>query len=427
MSDAPIQFPRKLGFLFQPARYKVAHGGRGSAKSWSFARALLILAASKPLRVLCTREIQKSIKESVHRLLGDQIEALGLGGFYEVLESEIRGRNGSLFVFAGLQNHTVESIKSYEGVDVVWIEEAHKVSRKSWTILIPTIRKEGSEIWVSLNPELDTDETYVRFIAEPPPDAVVVQVNYSDNPWFPDVLDAERRHAQRTLPAEEYANIWLGKTKAAVEGAIYANEVREAIESGRICNVPHEYRLRTHVVLDLGWNDSMFAILVQRHISELRVLESVEVDHRTLDWLSAELRMRRHNWGTLFLPHDGAHGDYKTGKSAKQIMKEMGWAVQMVPNQPVEAGIKQARMALERAWIDKTKAQRLVQCLRRYRRNVSEKTNEPGAPVHDEFSHGADAWRYTALVAERMTNDTDEVRIPASRVADYAVDQTTGM
>jgi len=134
-------FPDKLQFLFDPYRYKVSYGGRGSGKSWSYARALLIQAANKPLRVLCAREIQRSIKQSVHTLLNDQIQSLGLGAFYEVLEAEIRGLNGSTFSFTGLATNTVESIKSFEGCDIVWVEEAQTVSKKSWDILIPTIRK----------------------------------------------------------------------------------------------------------------------------------------------------------------------------------------------------------------------------------------------------------------------------------------------
>ena len=153
-------FPRKLTFLFEPARYKVAHGGRGSGKSWAFARALILMAAKKPLRILCGREVQKSIKDSVHRLLNDQIQALGLGASFDVLENEIRGKNGSLFLFAGLSQHTVESIKSFEGVDICWLEEAQVITKRSYDVLLPTIRKDGSEVWLSLNPDMDTDETY---------------------------------------------------------------------------------------------------------------------------------------------------------------------------------------------------------------------------------------------------------------------------
>ena len=140
----PSQFPSKLKFLFEPNRYKVAYGGRGSGKSWGFARALLMQGTEKPMRILCAREIQKSIKQSVHTLLKDQIQALGLGQFYEVVETAIRGVNGTEFTFAGLATNTVESIKSFEGVDIVWIEEAQTVSKRSYDILIPTIRKPGS-------------------------------------------------------------------------------------------------------------------------------------------------------------------------------------------------------------------------------------------------------------------------------------------
>ena len=182
---ARLQLPEKLAPLFEPRRYKVLHGGRGGGKSWSVAAVLLVMAADRPLRILCAREIQKSMRDSVHRLLRDQIVKMGMEQFYEVFDTEIRGANGSLFLFTGLQSHTVDSIKSFEGVDIVWVEEAHGVSKKSWDVLIPTIRKEGSEIWLTLNPDMDTDETYVRFIEAYSPDTWVVQINWRDNPWFP--------------------------------------------------------------------------------------------------------------------------------------------------------------------------------------------------------------------------------------------------
>ena len=237
-----VQFPAKLRGLFKPHRYKVARGGRGSGKSWGFARALLALGASRPLRVLCAREVQESIKESVHRLLKDQIEELGLGGHYQVLETEIRGKNGTLFVFAGLLQHTVTSIKSYEGFDVCWVEEAQNVSKRSWGILIPTIRKVGSEIWVTFNPELDTDETYVRFVENTPPDTFLVEMNWRDNPWFNGVLDAERKHAKATHTKEDYDNIWEGKCRSAVVGAVYdfTNEMGQGAGKLNIVNVNGE-------------------------------------------------------------------------------------------------------------------------------------------------------------------------------------------
>ena len=296
--NSSVQFPSKLEFLFEPHRYKVAYGGRGSGKSWSFARALIRLAAAKPLRILCAREIQKSIKQSVHQLLSDQIQNMGLGAFFEVLESEIRGINGSTFSFAGLATNTVESIKSYEGVDIVWCEEAQSISKRSWDILIPTIRKEGSEIWISFNPDVDTDDTYQRFVVNPPENAKVVKVNYYDNPWFPDVLEEERLHSLAHNP--DYKNIWEGECKAAVDGAIYVNEIREAQENGRITTVPYDPMLKVHVVMDLGWNDSMSIILCQRGVSDIRIVGYIEDNHRTLDSYSAEIRSFNYNWGQMF-------------------------------------------------------------------------------------------------------------------------------
>ena len=399
-----VQFPSKLQPLFQAARYKVAYGGRGSAKSWSYARALLIQAAAQPLRVLCTREVQKSIKDSVHKLLSDQIAALGLGGFYEVLETEIRGQNGSEFLFAGLASHTIESIKSYEGVDRVWVEEGQSVKKRSWDVLIPTIRKPGSEIWISFNPELETDETYQRFVLNAPPDTLLMQVNYHDNPWFSDVLEQERKHCQLTAP-KDYDNIWLGKCKPAVAGAIYYDEVAAAEEQGRIRDVPYDPMLKVQVVFDLGWNDALTMILVQRGISDIRIIEYIEDSHKTLDHYSALLRNKNLNWGDLYLPHDGRHKDFKTGKSAQEIMQALGWSVKITPNMAVEDGIRMARMTFPRVYIDKGKSERLVQCLKRYQRAVNQQTHEPMGPLHNEWSHGADAFRYMAINAESMTND----------------------
>jgi phage terminase large subunit len=415
---AAIEFPQKLRVLFEPKRYKVAHGGRGGAKSWGFARAQLILGAQRKLRILCTREVQKSLKDSVHKLLSDQIQALGLGQFYEVQAAVIKGANGTEFLFAGLSDLTAESIKSFEGVDIVWCEEAQAISKRSWDILIPTIRKEGSEIWISMNPELDTDETWVRFVASPPPDSAVIAINYPDNPWFPDVLEKERQHALVSMPKADYENIWEGKCKPAVTGAIYAEEVAELQLSGRVCDVAYDPAFKVHVIWDLGWNDSMSLILVQRHLSTLRVVEYLEDSHKTLDWWSDELRKRRYNWGRLWLPHDGAHGDYKTGKSAQQILGVMGWDVSITANQPVETGIRTARMALRQAYIDRVKAARLLECLKRYRRGVPASTGEPGNPVHDEWSHGADAFRYLAINAEQLSNETADI----SGLDDYTVD-----
>ena len=182
-----IQIPEAFEDLFTPARYKVFYGGRGGAKSWNFARALIVTAYKNKTRILCAREIQKSIADSVHKLLRDQIYELGLDGFFEIYQKTITGINGSEFIFEGLHLN-VRQIKSKEGIDIVWVEEAEKVSDDSWSFLIPTIRKDGSEIWVSFNPDSEEDPTYRRFITSPPDGAIIRKVGYKENPFFPEVL-----------------------------------------------------------------------------------------------------------------------------------------------------------------------------------------------------------------------------------------------
>lgn len=422
-TETVAEFPAKLRPLFQPKRYKVLHGGRGGSKSWGVARALLIQGANQPLRILCAREVQKSMKDSVHRLLSDQVRALGLGAFYEVLDTEIRGKNGTLFIFSGLATHTVDSIKSYEGVDRVWVEEAHGVSKKSWDVLIPTIRKEGSEIWMTLNPDMDTDETYVRFVAAPDPDSIVIEVNWRDNPWFPDVLEQERRKAEQR-DREDYEHIWEGKPRRVAAGAIYRYEIEAVYKDGRVRPVPYDPMLPVHTVWDLGWNDAMTIIMVQRGTFEARVLDYIEDSNRTLDWYVAELAKRPWRWGTDYIPHDGATRNFLTGKSTEETLRGMGRTVFTLPQTSVEEGIKAARLLWPRCYFDADKTVRLMECLKRYRRAVNQTTNEPMGPLHDEFSHGADAFRYLGQAAGLMSNspleDPDERRRRRSNRASWA-------
>jgi phage terminase large subunit len=184
--ELDVRLPDGYEYLFEPHRYKVAHGGRGSTKSWSFARALIIKAYHYKLRILCARELQTSIGESVHKLLADQIELMGLGKFFEVQQQGIYGHRGSEFFFYGIRNN-ITKVKSAEGIDICWCEEAEKISDNSWQVLIPTIRKTGSEIWITFNPDEEMDPTYQRFIANAkqlPGNSVVREFNWNHNPWW---------------------------------------------------------------------------------------------------------------------------------------------------------------------------------------------------------------------------------------------------
>lgn len=406
--DIDIKIPEKLAPLYQPRRYKVMRGGRGGGKSHTVAQVLLDMAARRPLRILCAREIQKSMRDSVHRLLRDYIVKMGLTAYYDVLDTEIRGINGSLFLFSGLQAHTVDSIKSFEGIDIVWIEEGQSIAKKSLDILIPTIRKDGSEIWITMNPDMETDEVYQRFVATPSDDTWCVEINWRDNPWFPSVLDDERKKAKRTMLADDYAHIWEGRARRVAAGAIYRHEVEQLYLENRARDVPYDPTLPVHTVWDLGWNDAMSIALVQRGPQDVRIIDYIEDSHRTLDWYVAQLEKRPYRWGTDYLPHDGKTRNYQTGKSTEQLLRELGRrnVVSQARAEDVEEGIKAVRMLFPRIYIDKTKAARLLECLKRYQRRIHAVTGEPMEPLHDGYSHGADCARYIASWVPHMISAT---------------------
>lgn len=400
-----IEFPEKLQFLFQPSRYKVLYGGRGGAKSWGIARALLIKGAGATLRILCAREFQSSIQDSVHRLLSDQIEALGLSSFYNIQKSSIQGSNGTSFSFEGIR-HNVSKIKSYEGADICWVEEADQVSRSSWEVIIPTIRKEGSEIWASLNPQLETDETYKRFITNPPPDAIVRKVNWSDNPWFPEVLRKEMEHLKLT-DTDAYLNIWEGHCRVALEGAIYARELRVARESGRITRVPYDPTKPVHTFWDLGWSDLTAIWFAQAVGFEYRIIDFYQDRQKSLNHYIKELQNKEYIYGTDWLPHDAQNSTLAAaGRSIESLMRASGRRVRIIPKLSVEHGINAARTIFPNCWFDEDKCSDGIQALTHYRYEVDPDTKQfSKKPYHDDNSNGADAFRYMALSLKEPKNE----------------------
>lgn len=215
-----LEIPEKALFLItEKKRYKVIYGGRASGKSWAMARASIMLAMQKKMRILCVRQFQNSIADSIHKLLSDSINTMGLNDYFEITQSTIRAYNGSEYIFKGIHNNPQE-IKSMEGVDLAICEESQNITDESWEILIPTIRKEGSEIWVCFNPEREDDSTYRRFVKNPPDDSIVVCMNYIDNPWFPEVMRKEMEYCKR-IDYPKYEHIWLGKTVMETEAQIF--------------------------------------------------------------------------------------------------------------------------------------------------------------------------------------------------------------
>lgn len=404
MATIDVDLPNKAGVLFEPRRYTVLYGGRGSGKSHSVARYLLLAAAQEPKRILCCREVQRSIRDSVHRLLSDCIAQMGLGAFYTILETEIRGANGSLFIFSGLSTQTIDSIKSLEGIDLVWVEEAATVQERSWGLLIPTIRKPGSRFILTMNPMLETDATSQRFLMNPPPDCVAVQVNWRDNPWFPPELEAERQYHKERFP-ETYEHVWEGAHLPAVEGAIFFGEIQSAETAQRVREVPYDPMLKVHTFWDLGRADSTAIIMCQVVGSEIRVFDFIEDNNKALSHYVAELQERRYNWGDDYIPHDGFHRRLETGRSTADILQGFGRSVQRTPDVGVLTGIQTAREVFPRVYFDKTKAERLVTHLKNYRWDVPAGDKDATRPRHDEHSHAADAFRYLCVSAHLLSNE----------------------
>jgi len=398
---ANAEFPEKLQCLFEPEsiRYRVLYGGRGGAKSWGVARALLIKAAKTQLRILCAREFQTSLKDSVHKLLSDQIESLGLLGHYEITQAAIRCKTtGSEFFFVGLKNN-INNVKSIEGIDICWVEEAQSVSKSSWSTLIPTIRKENSEIWITFNPELETDETYQRFILNKPGESIVEKINWSDNPWFPETLRIEKDNL-KARDQEAYNNVWEGLCRQTVDGAIFAKEMQLAELDGRITKVPYDATKPVHAVFDLGWADSTAIWFLQFVGMETRLIRYMESSQQTISWYMAQMQTFGYVYDTLWLPHDAENKTLAAaGRTIDDIVRAAGFKTRILGKVPIVDSINAARTIFSNCYFDRENCAQGLQCLRHYRYDVDPDTGMfSRTPLHDNYSHGADAFRYIGLM-----------------------------
>lgn len=397
-----VEFPAKLTFLLsEKHRYKVIYGGRGGSKSWAAARALIILAAQKKIRVLCAREIQNSIKDSVLKLLADQIQSMGLTAHFEIQRDVIKGINGSEFLFKGLRMN-VQEIKSTEGIDICWVEEAQTVSKASWDVLVPTIRKDDSEIWISFNPELDTDITYQRFVLNPPSNAKVVKVNWQDNPWFPKELVAEKDDLKLRDP-DAYLTVWEGNCRTVLDGAIYANEIRQATEEKRITSVPYDSTKGVIAVFDLGRADKTSIWFAQQIGFEYRLIDFYENRGYAFNHYIKVVREKPYIIERLILPHDATAALLASERTIEQQAKDNGFDTTVLVRASIESGIDAARAIFNRCWFDENKCIDGLNALRRYRYEIDESGQWSKKPLHDEYSHAADAFRYFASAMTETT------------------------
>ena len=420
-SGADIEFPEKLAILFQPRRFKVLYGGRGAGRSWGCARALLLMGLQRPLRVLCVREFQKSIAESVHKVLSDQIFALGLTGRYEIQRDKILGLNsdgsynGTSFAFEGIKNSPAK-IKSYEGIDVCWAEEADKITRASWKILIPTIRKSGSEIWISFNPDLEDDYTYQRFVKRADDRMLVAFMNWRDNPWFPDELRADME-ADKDEDYDEYLHTWEGHPRQELKGAIYAKQLRRAREEFRITKVPYDRETPVSTFWDLGRRDHTAIWFAQRVGMQWRMLEYYENSFEDIDHYIKECQNKEYIYDTFWLPHDSKSRRLGQPKSIYRIIRDHGYRPRVVPKLSITEGINAARLIFNSCWFDDDKCEQGLHRLRHYKYEVIDgQVSE--APLHDAASDGADAFRYFAVASGRPMTKADEIKARLKQAVD---------
>lgn len=361
------------------------------------AMALVLKSSQAPMRILCCREIQKSIKDSVKRLVEDKIKEAGLEYFFTFTDSEIRGKNGTLFLFAGLKTNP-DSVKSMEGIDIAWVEEANRVSLRSLQLLIPTIRKEGSEIWFCWNPEYEDDPVDMMFRgANPPPNSIIREVNYLSNPFFPSVLLQELEH-DRLTNDDKYHHIWMGGYERSSEGSYYAKIIEKLRGEGKITKVPYTSGMLVHTVWDLGISDAMSIWFVQQVGSAVHIIDYYEAQGEGFSHIKNVLTDKGYQYGRHYAPHDIEVRELSDGKSRRDKASAMGIDFTVVANIPVMDGIDAARDFLSKCYFDEEKCREGLKALRHYQKEYDDKRQTfKKHPLHDWSSHAADAFRYMAV------------------------------
>lgn len=409
---AQIQIPNKLIPVFNDeARYRCAYGGRGSGKTRTFA----LMTAVKGYQlgksgrsgiILCAREHLNSLDESSLQEVKESIQSVDwLNDYYEIGEKYIKSRDGKIhYAFAGLRRN-LDSLKSKSKILVAWIDEAESVSEKAWQKLIPTVRDEGSEIWVTWNPESKDSATHKRFRQNTPKDAIIAEINWQDNAWFPDVLEKARLEDLEKRP-EIYQHVWEGDFIVYVEGAYYAPELLKAKNEGRIMSVPYDHGTSVITAWDLGMADTTAIWFAQFVGLETRIIDYYENSGMALDHYVKILRDKGYNYESHVLPHDVRVKELTTGKSRLEVLRNLGLNnIHIAPMLGIEDGIQQVRTLIPNCYFDEQKCERGLDALMQYHREWDDVGKAwRGRPKHDWTSHAADAFRYLAVGNVRKPN-----------------------
>jgi phage terminase large subunit len=425
--------------LLEPARYKGAHGGRGSGKSHFFAELLAEDAlrfpgdAGEGLRAVCIREVQKSLKHSAKSLIETKLRDLGLGesdGF-KVYNEVIKTPGDGLIIFQGMQDHTADSIKSLEGFHRAWVEEAQSLSPLSLQLLRPTIRWEdqkrglASEMLFSWNPRRKQDPVDALLRGEAPPSgSIVVQANWSHNPWFPSVLNQERKDDLANRP-DQYGHIWEGEYATVVAGAYFARHLAEARQQGRIGRVAADPLMQLRIFVDIGGTGAKadaFAMWVAQFIGkEIRVVDYYEAQGQPLASHLAWMRTRGYTpeKASVWLPHDGATHDKVFDVSYQSALGAAGYDVTVIPNQGKGAAMQRVEALRRRfpsMWFNEETCRAGLDALGWYHEKIDDERRIGLGPEHDWSSHGADAAGLLAVAYEEPTVKSKEAKFTPRKI-----------
>jgi phage terminase large subunit len=401
-----LQIPEKFEGFLRPYRYKGAYGGRGGAKSWTIADLLVNIAARQPELVVCAREFQNSIDDSVYRLLEKRIRHFNLPYIFKKTSIECT-TTGSEFIFKGLSKMDGASLKSLEGATKLWMEEAQNISHASWENVVPTIRAENSEIWASWNPTIEDAPTQQRLVVNPPPNSYIVQVNWNDNPWFPDVLEQERLHMLQTDPVS-YRNVWGGECRVFAEGAFLKDEMAALENAGRIGDVPYNPNKLVYTWWDLSHSASgkgdpnAIAFIQPADGTGFNVIDYWEGNTIGLPKVANDvIKGRDYNYGGHFLPHDAARVNSHTEKSDDELLRDMGLKNVNIVERTTDLwrDMTAVRLVIPMLKIDRKKCAPLIGALKAHRKEQDLKTGL-WKFKHDWTSHGISAMRGFSIYRE---------------------------
>ena len=405
MDEIEIEIPPKLLDVFDGvADVRGAYGGRGSGKTRTFALMTAIRAhmwdmAGRTGMILCGRQFQNSLEDSSLEEIKAAIrEQSWLEPWFDIGERYVRTKSGRIhYSFTGL-DRSIDSIKSKSRILLCWVDEAEPVTEEAWIKLIPTLREEDSELWVTWNPESKRSPTHRRFReSRPDPRVKIAQINWRDNPWFPQVLERTRQRDLRDRP-EQYDHVWEGGYREIFEGAYYADQIAQCASDGRITDVEPDPILPVHTVWDLGIGDSTAIWFFQVAGKEIRIVDHYEAHSQGLPHYADVIKRRGYKAGDDWVPHDARVRELGTGRTRVETMRGLGLNPRLVPNHKVEDGINATRETLPFCWFDRIRCDYGLDALRQYR---AEKVEDKGVfrdkPLHDWTSHTADAMRYLAM------------------------------